>query len=161
MANDLLDTLGILYDEEATPSGVLYRSRQSMSSVIAAARSHSVGILHSYNTVDLRSGDVVVSLTWAYTARDHAKAFLAAELVNSGALPRPAQLLDAVTVTPTTMLDNGVTFEVESVLLDTAATLLADRLGHVDGRMVGSYEIALAYAEEPNVLDIARALVDR
>jgi len=162
MASQLLDSLGVEYNiVESSSEGVeIYEPHSTMSSVAQSARNAGVRVERDglNSLVLLSEGDLVVC-TWSFSPALCARAFIAAELINSGSAPRPVCLPSDVHPTTGSLLEfDCVEIDAEP-LLSTAATLLLDRLP--DEGNTTAYMLVDAFSDGPAVIDMARALLQR
>ena len=111
------------------------------------------------NALVLFSDGEIVVCTWAFTQVDCARAFIAAELINSGSAPRPEVLPLEMPATAASLLEYGCVDVDAEPLLSTAAILLADRLPA--GSIASAYMLTDAFSKGPALLEMARALLQR
>jgi len=161
MTNPLLDALGLTYDVTEEANGVaVYSPHVTMAAVVNAARAAGVRAERDgLNGLVLFSGGDLVLCSWAFTPALCARAFVAAELIDSGSVARPDALPADVVASAAALLEYGCVDVDAEPLLSTAATLLLDRLP--TGENVAAYNLADAFADGPAVIDMARTLLQR
>jgi hypothetical protein len=162
MASQLLDSLGLEYDVlESHSNGVeIFEPLATMNSVAHAARTAGVRVERDgLNTLVLFSEGELVVCTWSFTPAVCARAFIAAELINSGSVPHPETLPVDVPPTAASLLEYGCVDVDAEPLLSTAATLLVDRLPA--SGFTSAYMLVDAFSDGPEVIEMARALLQR
>jgi hypothetical protein len=162
MASQLLDSLGLEYDVlDSHSNGVeIFEPRATMNSVAHAALTAGVRVERDgLNTLVLFSEGELVVCTWSFTPAVCARAFIAAELINSGSVSHPENLPVDVPPTAASLLEYGCVDVDAEPLLSTAATLLVDRLPA--SGFTSAYMLVDAFSDGPEVIEMARALLQR